>query len=159
PPSQDPEKPVPQVLAVRDELLVSQSVSEDFIAWLDEELHIKPTSEQPISSLFRGHGQDSDDDVELWQLDIGARLAERDDAIFEIARQARDKFDSLVSPNHVLVPASNGDECPYGPPSSVKKAPERNGSLGKAEPLTVIDCGYYWPHDQSWGDNPLEEIC
>jgi hypothetical protein len=159
----DPDSPAsegkPQVLAMRDELLVSSAASNEVITWLDQQLQIRPTTEQPISSLFRGSGHDSDEDVELWQLDLGPQLAADQNAIFKIAREARGQFDSLVSPNHVLVPASNGDECPYGPPWAVDEAPRSNGNLHTAEPITVIDCGYYWPHDQSWGENPLHEIC
>src|SRR5207248_8246891 len=65
--------------------------------------------------------------------------------------------DRRVTPNHVLVPAANVDECPWGPPS-----PATDGTLaqpvGEAREdiwVTVIDSGYNrwtWPDHDPLGD-------
>jgi hypothetical protein len=69
---------------------------------------------------------------------------------------------SAVSPNHVLIPASNGDGCPHGPPTEytdtlpppIPGTAEPNGTVSPS--FTLIDSGYMW--DGSWGVNPLDGL-
>ena len=69
---------------------------------------------------------------------------------------------SLVSPNHVLIPAPNEYWCPYGPPSYLPHAPVSYPGGMAGVDITVIDSGYIW--DPSWSaagsglDNPLDHL-
>lgn len=162
-PNSKPSDTSPLVLAAKDQLLVSRSVSADVLGWLDQELKIQPTTTAPLSSLFLGTGfaaeATAENDVALWQLDLG-QFATTKNAIFDVFERLREGFPDaagLVSPNHVLIPESNGSECPYGPPSATSTIPPPSTSLAEADPVTVIDCGYYW--DSSMGHNPLDDLC
>ena len=69
---------------------------------------------------------------------------------------------SLVSPNHVLIPAPNEYWCPYGPPAHLPHAPVSYPGGMAGVDITVIDSGYIW--DPSWSaagsglDNPLDHL-
>jgi hypothetical protein len=170
----EPSGEEPRLFAMRDELLVSSSVSEQVRSWLVEQSRIAEAA-TPVTTLFTGIDPSGeleelrpyrDDDVELWKLVLPAADEEGAEDVFDLTARLRRALDGqvephLVSPNHVLIPAPNLDECPYGPPfGPVQAIPSAPTSLPQAAPITVVDCGYYWPeNDPAWATNPLTERC
>jgi Subtilase family len=59
-----------------------------------------------------------------------------------------------ITPNHVLIPAMESHGCPSGPPrpGNPHPIPPRKSP---AVPVTVIDSGYQW-NDAEWDENPLD---
>src|SRR5215831_3863799 len=88
--------------------------------------------------------------------------------IFDVTAHLREHAKSCgaepgaVSPNHIAVPARNGDTCPHGPPrqsdgGSPELAPAAQPSGSYRPPITLIDSGYIdW--SPAWGANPLAAL-
>jgi len=85
------------------------------------------------------------------------------ETVFTVTQQFRSSKllsgipDNKMSPNHVLIPAANGDWCPHGPPSPVSTVPTSSPLGDPGVDITVIDSGYMWP--SAWGSNPLLSHC
>jgi hypothetical protein len=155
----------PQVFAVNDELLVSKDIDgkaarKRVRAWLNSH------DARLLSTVFALLPEDgTSDDVEIWQLPPSLQDAGNHDVFWatDQLRQFLPEQHDKVGPNHILIPANNGDNCPYGAPSQAglpggPDLPTWDPSEGAATtPITVIDAGWYW--DDQWGENPLNAHC
>jgi hypothetical protein len=114
-----------------------------------------------VTTLFADRVQDDGvEDVHL------VRLAGRKPALVSLVERLRAEHlvddPGAVSPNHILIPAANGDGCPYGPPSQYTGTipppvpPAAQPENGFSPAFTLIDSGYMW--DNAWGDNPLDAL-
>src|SRR6476469_7304385 len=140
-----------QVLAIKDQLLVSPDVPASVRTALhDLDAHQRTT-------VFHGLHVPPHEDIEIWMLPP-------DSDVFAATDQLRlllpaEEGSSRVSPNHVLIPAPNGDNCPHGAPSEVPGGdvlPDLTGGGAPDVAVTVIDSGYQW--DGNWGENPLAQL-
>ena len=137
----------PLVLAVNDQLLVSEPALPRVLDWLAAQ---KIAAAQ-LAAVFAGLDVPGDD-VHVLKL----KLSPKND-IVEVARGLRAEVGpGDVSPNHVLIPAMWGHSCPYGPPRPVIKIPKLALAARPFQPVTVIDSGYQW--NPAWGQNPLDKL-
>lgn len=96
-----------------------------------------------------GHLLDEhDDSVQIWRLNSTPGDKSIPDvayAVYEARKTLNAKhLAAQVTPNHVLIPASNFHMCPWGPPEQVGAAypaPDLGPGNGDAR-VTVIDAGY-----------------
>ena len=58
-----------------------------------------------------------------------------------------------MTPNHVMIPATNGGNCPEGPPAPAPATWAQPPAGTPGVEITIIDAGYIW--DASWPQNPL----
>lgn len=144
------------VLAIKDELLVSQSL----VGAVTNLLADRKIASTALTTVFRDRPPLGGEDVAVLQLTLPPGLD-----IFQVTdylrsdRQLKGK-ERNVSPNHVLIPASNGDQCPFGAPSQFKgkTPPVLRPALARKDefqPVFVVDSGYQWG-PANWGRNPLE---
>jgi hypothetical protein len=147
--SSPPTDELPLVQAIPDQLLVSQRAPDSVRRWLDGRATF-------LTTVFDGlPGADQLDDVEIWQLGGAQPNAIR--TMQELQATVVDGHETFVSPNHVLVPASEAHGCPHGPPKPLPDLPEPTDHPGPKTRVTVIDSGYQW--DDGWGENPLDSLC
>ena len=102
-------------------------------------------------------------DVNIYELSPGPgskfNPASRRHGIFSLTDQLRIRLDGIVpaasvSPNHILIPAPNVDECPFGAPSPAPGNWQLAALQGPYQDVTVIDSGWQWD-EANWGPNPL----
>jgi hypothetical protein len=144
-----------QAIAVRDQLLVSQSAltdTEQVLANAGVEATVLTTMLDGISNVPPGI-----EDVTI--LEISHPSHGQD--VFDLVSQVRDELgpgsEQDITPNHVCIAAPVEDECPYGPPQQAPAAGAANPHGPAHAAVTVIDSGYQWL--QSWGTNPLDAMC
>jgi hypothetical protein len=142
------------VLAIRDQLLVTKRVA------LTHKAQLLAVGARPRGGVFSGlklpSGR-SPDAIQIWT------LPEHPDKNYVFAVVNHLRQDEIppadwggISPNHIMMPSSNGDECPHGPPRELGGRPIPTVPAAKSHvPITVIDSGYQWGS----GPNPLETIC
>jgi hypothetical protein len=168
------------VWAVNNQLLVARSVSpappKNFAITADGKRLVSALGDLGltatfVTSLFSGVPKvntavSEDIDLVLLKRKDGKPLGPQE--VFKRVNQIRnDAKLSLpprsVAPNHVLVPAWNGDGCPYGPPREYAgtvppKLPPAAVPKGPHKPkITLIDSGYVWKQ-KKWGANPLDKL-
>jgi thermitase len=114
-----------------------------------------------VTTLFADRDQGRDiEDVHL------VRLAGRAPDLGGLVERLRGDLladdPAAVSPNHILIPAANGDGCPHGPPQQYRGPipppipPAAQPQTGSSPSFTLIDSGYMW--EDNWGDNPLDAV-
>jgi len=144
---------VAQALAVRNQLLVSPTAL-GVPAFADQ---LAAFGFEKFTSIFEGLDVDpvpGTEDVEIWRSD-------REQDVFAATDRLRallaEDQQNLVSPNHVLIPAWSGDECPAGPPRPLSAAPPALPAA-QAPPVqvAVVDAGYYWDYANWPMANPLD---
>ena len=126
-----------------------------------------------LTSVFSGIQLPGGRDVEILEL----TFASSSENIFSVTRELRaslpDEASGLISPNHILIPASLSDFCPHGAPTPTTLAELRRSwndprlrfplpppSGAAPVNVTIIDAGYQWNPDvvdgeALWGENPL----
>ena len=156
-----PNEDAPQVLAINDQLLFARDdaghpdQSKVIRSWLETALHV--TVHPNVVTVF---GDGLPDDVEIWKITNIAHLPASQN-VFSITDQIRLSQlagqETRISPNHVLVPAPNGGNCPDGPPhpAPLPLPPVPPKIVPQNLPVAVIDAGYQW--QQGWGANPLND--
>jgi hypothetical protein len=147
----------PLVAAVKDELLVSQQHLSTVINALPKGVTGKPTASLLLGNALKGTAPAGSgnpiDDVIL------VRLTSHNKNAFEVLDHLHQTLPALakanraVTPNHVLVPASLGHSCPFGPPIQPASSVPVPAPSSPIIDVAVIDAGYWW--DESWGQNPL----
>jgi hypothetical protein len=143
----------PLVLAVKDELLVAESVADTVISFLRTS-KISPKV-PPVASLPQTFGDGTSEEIFIVPIQGNNPFRAADRVRKEALKGHRPE---TVSPNHILIPAPHEDFCPWGPPSPAYGYPTSGADTGTAgEPVTVIDASYLW--STSWGDNPLSDLC
>jgi hypothetical protein len=150
--------PSSKALLIRNELLVSSHAAPTVQTFLKNQ-HVKFAR---LTSLLRGDlkfppgTKRPNDDVEVWRL-----LPPHPPVITLVEKMWAGVLKSnkrAVTPNHVLIPASWGDQCPFGPPTpSPTTWTDLHGPHGHdGAGITMIDAGYQW--DLHWGTNPLAKL-
>lgn len=154
-----PDQDAPQVLAINDELLFARDdaghpdQTKNIRSWLEttHQIQIQPN---PVTVF----GDGLPNDIEIWKITNIAQLPASHD-VFWITDQIRisqlSGQETRISPNHVLVPAPNGGNCPDGPPHPARlplpQIPPKAASQNL--PVTLVDAGYQWQN--AWHANPL----
>jgi hypothetical protein len=144
-------------LLIRDELLVASQVVPHVEVYLKNHKvkFVRLTSLLAELKFPSGTTKPSTD-VEVW------RLLPPHPPVIDLVHGMWADFlkgnKRLVTPNHVLIPASWQDQCPFGPPlPSTTPGTNLHGPNGHGgAAITVIDAGYQW--DPAWGSNPLDEL-
>jgi hypothetical protein len=144
--------------AVNNQLLVS----EDVATAVEQALDSRKIKWKVLTTLLDGITSKVED-VWIYELELPLPGGLN---VFTLAEQLRDASGVAdldptkprkVSPNHVLIPALDGWNCPHGAPSSTTLATLRPVPFPPAEPpvqhVAVIDAGYQW--NPAWGQNPL----
>ena len=150
------------VIAIKDELLVSQSLVGTVTNLLADHADQSIPS-TVLTTIFLGDPPPGGEDVAILQLTLPHGLD-----IFQVTDYLRSNPQLKgkgrnVTPNHVLIPAGNGDQCPYGAPSQFKGStpptlpPAAPPEGGQFQPVIVVDSGYLWfgKPISGWGQNPL----
>jgi len=126
-----------------------------------------------LTSVFGGLQMPGGGDVSIFELTFRS-LA---DDIFSLTQELRSTLakeaPGLISPNHVLIPASLSDFCPHGPPAPTSLGELRRAwgrpdlcfplpppAAARPVQVTIIDAGYQWnpssvDGEPLWGENPL----
>ena len=160
--------PIPQdtnscVFAVNDQLIVSRQ-----LAPTTKQLQtlLAPVLSHNTASVLASMG-----DYNLVRLatpgGTPSKPFPKDIDIFDITTELRKPLKpsdrGAVSPNHIAVPARNGDTCPHGPPREYDgRVPPTLASAVKPSgsyrpPITLIDSGYIdWSSE--WGPDPLAAL-
>jgi hypothetical protein len=149
------------VFAIKDELLVSRSSHDQVKTYLSQGLY-KTAPKQVVTSCYSGISPPGGEDVDIWQI-----TPPQNKSIFDVVADLRASsalagMERTVSPNHVLIPASSGDQCPFGEPTMYKGSalhlPAAKGLHGDVyQPVVVVDSGYQWWGSKGWGANPLSQ--
>src|SRR5262249_22635986 len=117
------------------------------------------TSTHVRTSVYKGIKKPpGGEDVDIWHVTppAGKDIFDVVGALRQFALKGKER---TVSPNHVLIPASAGDQPPPGPPShypgSVRHLPAAKPLKKGFQPVAVVDSGYQWDAKSGWGTNPL----
>jgi hypothetical protein len=145
------------VFAIKDELLVSRSSHDQVKSFLGHGVY-SAAPKEVVTSCYSGVTPPGGEEVDIWQITPPAGKS-----IFDVVAELRVSAvagqERTVSPNHVLIPASAGDQCPYGPPEQysgfVRQLPGAQGMNNTYQPVVVVDSGYQWHGSSGWGTNPL----
>jgi hypothetical protein len=165
-------------LAVKDQLLINLSATpvpfqHQNVTGLGKRiadtLQALKVPSRPLTTVFAGLSNPGHfEDVVIFQVTPPAGQT-----VFSITNRLRatalgNAAPGTVSPNHVMVPAPNGDWCPHGPPSPLATVPVHSPLGSEPVDITVIDSGYIWAPPSPggpWGangspsDNPLYDVC
>ena len=162
------------VWAVHDQLLFRARTYNARRAAIDNTLSKFGVTTKPLTTLFSGQLKELDQRLDVQVVQLTTRrakpLAAR--AVFSLTRSLRTgvlkDLPRDVSPNHVLVPAWNGDACPYGPPreyrggASLPPLPPPAQPHGPFKPtITLIDSGYIgslYRSEHNWDPDPLSQL-
>ena len=152
------------ILAVATQLVVETAIAPQFELLLEQKLNTRPVK---LTTLLDGLNKDKGaPDMTIYEAVPGAGSEFRPfadkAAIFSLADAVRKELyqeygfsPRTVSPNHILVPAPAGDECPHGPPHPVgNRRPLGDPGPDRVE-VAVIDSGWQWD-DGQWGASPLD---